>query len=178
MIKSTIIAASFATLTIFSAVNDFQKEIPQPVQIKEDSIRTRARIALEELHAPKERIPRLVNAVHAGYIASEQLIDPELIASIFRPESDYNPAAVSKAGYAGLMGTPKKKNIPKWEYSETNVVYGCQILRDKLRESKGNLDEAMVHYKGHGGAESKKYAAEQLKLYREVKARVTERMKG
>ena len=177
MIKATLLTV--ATLSIFSTVNDFHHALPTPVSFKnekEDIVRRKARYALEELNAPKERINRLVNAVHAGNIASDG-IDPILIASIFSPESSYNPAARSKAGYAGLMGIPQKKNIPRWEYSETNVVYGCQILRDKITESKGNVDEAMIHYKGKGGTESKEFAKSQMKLYRTVKAKVEERIK-
>lgn len=177
MIKLTLL--TLTTFTIFSSVNDFHHALPTPVQFnqKEDIVRKKARYALEELNAPKERMERLINAVHAGHIASNG-IDPILIASIFRPESSYDPTAKSKAGYGGLMGIPTKKNIPKWEYSETNVVYGSQILRDKISDAKGNVDEAMIHYKGYGGAESKKYAKSQMNLYRTVKAKVDQRIKN
>lgn len=173
MFKSTITAFSLITLTIFSAANNFNKDLPTPVQVQEDIIRTKARFALQELNAPPDRINRLVNAVHAGHIASNG-IDPILIATIFRPESDYKINAVSKKGYKSLMGTPKA--VMKWEYAETNVVYGSQILRDKITEAHGNIDEAMVHYKGYGGKESKEIAAKQMKLYREVKTKVEQRI--
>lgn len=177
MIKSTIATTALLTTLIFTAANDFNQELPIPVQItneKENVIRVKARYALEELGAPADRMNRLVNAVHAGHIASDG-IDPILIASIISPESSFKIDGVSNKGYKSLMGTPKA--VMKWEYAETNVVYGSQILRDKITAARGNVDKALVYYKGHGGPESQYYAKKQMQLYRTVRDKVNKKMK-
>jgi hypothetical protein len=177
MIKETITAFSIATLTIFTAAHNFNQNLPTPVKINkvsEDITRIKARYALEYLGAPTDRINRLVNAVHAGSVATGG-IDPVLIASIIRPESEFNVSAKSKKGYKGLMQTPKA--TMNWNYAEADVVYGSLILRDHIQEAKGNIAKGMIHYKGHGGKESQMIAEKQMKLYNEVKTVVNKRIK-
>lgn len=173
MIKDTIIAVSLATLTIFTAVDDFQKEIPKPVQVKEEIGRTKARYALEYAGAPKERLVTLTRSAYAASIGTD--IDPIMIATIMKPESEYKITAKSPKGYKSLMQT--KEAYVKWEFAEANVMAGACVLREKLQAAGGNLDKAMVYYKGHGGKESQIIAAKQMAFYRDIKHKVEERIK-
>lgn len=176
MIKETITAFSLATLTIFTAAHNFNQDLPTPARmtINEDIVRTKARYALEYLGAPSDKITCLTNAVHAGSVAAGG-IDPILIASIIKPESEFTIDAKSKKGYKGLMQTPKA--TMKWNYVEADIVYGSLILRDHIKEAKGDIAKGMIHYKGHGGKESQMYAKKQIQLYQEVKYAVNKRMK-
>ena len=173
MIKVFLITSSLATLQLFSIVNDFQTTLPQPVCIKEEIQITKTRYALEALGAPSERMNSLVRGTYAASIGTD--IDPILIATIIPVESNFNINAKSKLGYKGLMQTPKADM--KWTYAESDIMRGACTLREKIVSTKGNLDLAMVKYKGHGGPESVVFAKSQMSKYRKIKTLVNERIK-
>lgn len=170
MIKTTITAFSLATLTIFSAANNFNQEIPVAVEFKEveDVQISRTRQALRLVNCPPEKLEKLTRACYAAGFATN--IDPLLIATIIPRESEFNIKARSSAGYKSLMQT--KQAFTTWDFAEANVMAGACELRRKINATKGNIDKAMVYYKGHGGAESHKIAKEQMKFYRSIKTTV------
>jgi hypothetical protein len=172
MLKSMIVVCSFATMSIFTAANSFVADLPKPVQIKEDIRRTRARMALIEMKAPAERVERLVSAVHSASVATG--IDPIVIACIIPKESEFKIDARSPKNYKGLMQSDKA--TMQWGYAEADVVYGACKLREKLTIARGDMDEAMVYYKGHGGKESRDIAAAQMKFYRSIRDKVETRL--
>jgi hypothetical protein len=171
MIKLTLLSASI--FSIFSVVNDFQKDLPHPVSIKEDYARTAAKLALIDLNAPREKLEKLTNGVHAASVATK--LDPILIASVIKPESGFKVSAKSSKNYKGLMQGDRA--TMKWGYAEADIVYGALILKEKIEESKGNVDNGMIHYKGHGGEESRRLAAKQMELYHLTKSHVEAQLK-
>jgi hypothetical protein len=168
MIKTMIVTCSIATMTIFSAANNFITDLPKPVQISEDAVRTKARLALIELNAPAEHRERLISAVHSAAVATG--IDPILIACIIPKESEFKISARSPKNYKGLMQADKA--TMKWGFAETDVVYGACILREKIQIAHGDVEKGMVFYKGHGGKESQDIARAQMKFYRGIRDRV------
>lgn len=173
MLKSIYLTLlTFTTFQIFSSVNEFQTSLPQPVQIKEDYRLTETREALKLLNAPKDKLEVLTKSCYSAGFATD--IDPVLIACIIRKESEFKINALSPKGYKSLMQGDKA--VMQWGYAETNTMYGANILREKLIIAKGDMNKAMVFYKGHGGEESKKFAKEQLEFYRSIKQQIKERM--
>lgn len=162
------------TFQVFSVVNDFHKEFPQPVSIKEPITLTETREALKILGAPKDKLEKLTKACYSAGFATD--IDPVVIACIMIKESEFKVDAKSNKGYKGLMQT--RNAAMKWDYAEADVMGGACDLRSKLNATKGHLPTAMVYYKGHGGEESKKIAATQMKFYYEIKAKVNEKIKN
>ena len=69
MIKTQLTVLPILVFQMFSTVNDFHKEIPVPVKLTEERGRIEARIALELLNAPKERLEKLVHACELLYTA-------------------------------------------------------------------------------------------------------------
>ncbi len=88
---------------------------------------------------------------------------PELILSVIQVESAFKPTAVSHAGARGLMQVMPfwKNEIGRPEDNlinlETNLRYGCTILKHYLERSEGRLAEALARYNGSYG--SYRYAA-------------------
>ena len=181
MIKSiTISLLTVTTFQMFNAVTEFQSTFPQPVSISsntpinEDRNLTRTREALKLLNAPPDKLVKLTKACYSAGFATD--IDPVLIACIIPQESEFNIKAKSKLGYKSLMQT--KDAYVTWEYAEANIMAGACTLRGKIASAKGNVEKGMIYYKGHGGKESQDIAAKQMKLYRSVKLKVNEIMKG
>ncbi len=83
-------------------------------------------------------------------------LDPQIVLSVIEVESMFNRFAVSKSGARGLM-----QIMPFWVkeighprdnlfHPETNLWYGCYILRHYLDRSKGDLGMALRRYNGGG----------------------------
>lgn len=82
----------------------------------------------------------LDNIFHAS---AQTGLNPMLLACLAYTESRFNPNAVSKKGYHGVMQIPWK--LP---YTEANILIGAKILNEKLRITKGDLLKALALYKG------------------------------
>ena len=84
-------------------------------------------------------------------------LKPELVLAVIDVESNFNPAAISRAGARGLMQVMPfwKKEIGKPNDSlfniRTNLRYGCTILKYYLDKEKGNLFKALGRYNGSRG---------------------------
>lgn len=100
----------------------------------------------------RERLLTLIQyeAVRAG-------LDPQMVLSVITVESRFNKYAISPAGAMGLMQV-----MPFWVASigtqdqsllkaETNIRYGCTILRLYLQREQGNWPRALARYNGSLG---------------------------
>jgi len=103
---------------------------------------------------PKERI-QILKLVHLE--ASRVELPPELILAIIETESNFDHYAISVAGAIGLMqimpfwldeiGRPDDNLL----HVDTNLRYGCTILRFYLDKENGDLRRALGRYNGSLG---------------------------
>ena len=109
----------------------------------------------------KSRIPndafrmKLLENVH--YEAIRAGLKPELVLSVIQVESNFHRFAISSAGARGLMQV-----MPFWLKEigkpgddlfrvQTNLRYGCTILKYYLDKEHGNLSHALALYNGSPG---------------------------
>lgn len=103
---------------------------------------------------PEERM-RILTRVH--YEASIAELEPELVLAVIDVESNFDTYAVSVAGALGLM-----QIMPFWKDEigrpddnlirlETNLRYGCTILKYYLNKENGDLRRALGRYNGSLG---------------------------
>jgi len=107
---------------------------------------------------PAERI-NILKLVHLE--ASRAELPPELILAVIETESNFDHYAISVAGAIGLMqimpfwldeiGRPDDNLL----HVDTNLRYGCTILRFYLDKENGDLRRALGRYNGSLG--SRKY---------------------
>lgn len=94
----------------------------------------------------------LLQTIH--YEAKRAGLEPDLILSVIRGESNFRKYAISSAGARGYMQV-----MPFWadivgERStdlfnvRTNLRLGCAILRAYLDQEKGDLSRALARYNG------------------------------
>ncbi|MGB5491753.1 MAG: lytic transglycosylase domain-containing protein [Woeseiaceae bacterium] len=103
---------------------------------------------------PEERI-ELLTLVHLE--AARVELPPELILAVIEVESNFDRYAVSVAGALGLMqimpfwldeiGRPDDNLL----HIDTNLRYGCTILRFYLDKENGDLRRALGRYNGSLG---------------------------
>lgn len=97
----------------------------------------------------------LLRQVH--FEATRAGLQPELVLAVIEVESNFNRWAISHAGARGLM-----QIMPFWLkeigrpndnlfHVDTNLRFGCTILRYYLDIAKGNLTEALARYNGSYG---------------------------
>lgn len=103
---------------------------------------------------PGERI-ELLTLVHME--ASRVELPPELVLAVIEVESNFDRYAVSVAGALGLMqvmpfwveeiGRPEDNLL----HTDTNLRYGCTILRFYYDKENGDLRRALGRYNGSLG---------------------------
>ncbi|GJL82859.1 MAG: transglycosylase [marine bacterium B5-7] len=87
---------------------------------------------------------------------------PELVMGVIQVESSFNRFAVSDRGARGLMQLMpfwmKEIGLPNDDLFNPaiNLRYGCLVLRDYLKRSHGNVDQALSMY--HGSLTNRQYA--------------------
>ncbi len=107
-----------------------------------------------QVRDPQERL-RILTRVH--YEAARVGLPPELILAVIDVESNFDPYAISVAGALGLM-----QIMPFWKDEigrpgdnlnniETNLRYGCTILRFYYDKENGDLRRALGRYNGSLG---------------------------
>ncbi|MAD46660.1 MAG: hypothetical protein CMI02_16065 [Oceanospirillaceae bacterium] len=107
-------------------------------------------------HMPdnKERMDFL-SLVHRE--ASRAGLSPELVLSVIQVESAFDRFAISRVGARGYM-----QIMPFWKneigrdgdnlmHAETNLRYGCTILKHYLDREKGDWIRALARYNGSLG---------------------------
>lgn len=98
---------------------------------------------------------QLLRAVHRE--AKRADLSPQLVLAVIQVESDFRRFAISWAGAQGLMQV-----MPFWVDEigrprdnlfdiDTNLRYGCTILRHYLDVEHGNLTRALARYNGSLG---------------------------
>ena len=107
-----------------------------------------------QVEDPRERL-RILTRVH--YEATRAELPPELVLAVIEVESNFDRYAISVAGALGLMQV-----MPFWRdeigrpddnliHVETNLRYGCTILRYYLDKEQGDLRRALGRYNGSLG---------------------------
>lgn len=102
----------------------------------------------------EERLP-LLTAIHSA--AKQNQLSPELVLALIETESSFKQFAISKAGAQGLMQV-----MPFWKHEigrpednltdiETNLRYGCTILKYYLERHPNNTANALAAYNGSLG---------------------------
>jgi hypothetical protein len=92
-----------------------------------------------------------VNVADAVSAASDRYrLDPDLLNSVIRAESGFNPRAVSRKGAQGLMQlmpeTASKLGVPNAFDPEANVDGGTRYLRELLERYNYDLIKALAAY--------------------------------
>jgi len=91
------------------------------------------------------------------YEAKRSGLDPDLVLSVIRVESNFRKYAISSAGARGFMQVmPFWANIVGETSSDlfnlrTNLRLGCAILRSYLDKEQGNIHRALARYNGSLG---------------------------
>jgi soluble lytic murein transglycosylase-like protein len=104
---------------------------------------------------PAERL-HVLQHVHRA--ATKANLEPELVLAVIQIESAFNPYALSRVGAQGLMQVMPfwKKEIGRPEDNlitlETNLQYGCTILKHYLDKEKGHFANALARYNGSYGS--------------------------
>ncbi|OUS12747.1 hypothetical protein A9Q89_04940 [Gammaproteobacteria bacterium 53_120_T64] len=89
--------------------------------------------------------------------ATQAGLQPEIVLALIEVESHFDPYAVSRVGAQGLM-----QIMPFWKKeigrpndnltdTDTNLRYGCTILKHYLNREKGRLADALARYNGSYG---------------------------
>jgi len=95
---------------------------------------------------------------HVHQEATRAELQPELVLAVIDIESNFDRFAISSAGARGLMQV-----MPFWLKEigrpgdslfrvETNLRYGCTILKYYIEKEKGNLYQALARYNGSRGS--------------------------
>jgi len=99
---------------------------------------------------------KVLRKVHSA--ATQVGLQPELVLAVIEVESHFNHYAVSPVGAQGIMQV-----MPFWKNEigrpddnlidlETNLRYGCTILKHYIERSNGRLAEALARYNGSYGS--------------------------
>jgi soluble lytic murein transglycosylase-like protein len=103
---------------------------------------------------PEERF-RILRLVHRE--ASRVGVQADLVLAVIQIESAFDSYAVSHVGAQGMMQVMPfwKKEIGREQDSlidlETNLRYGCTILKYYIDKEKGRVAEALARYNGSYG---------------------------
>lgn len=90
--------------------------------------------------------------------ANRANLPPELVLSVIQIESNFDRFAISEAGAQGLMQVMpfwlKELGRPNDNLfnAQTNLRFGCTILRYYLDKEKGNTTRALARYNGSLGS--------------------------
>lgn len=106
---------------------------------------------------PKQE-ERLTLLRHLHFEARRAKLHPELVLAVIEVESRFDRFAISRVGARGLM-----QIMPFWLkeigrpddnlfISQTNLRFGCTILRYYLDMEKGDLGPALARYNGSLGS--------------------------
>jgi len=107
-----------------------------------------------QVRDPEERMHILTRVHHEATLAG---LAPELVLAVIETESNFDRYAVSVAGALGLMqvmpfwlneiGRPDDNLL----HINTNLRYGCTILKFYLDKENGDLRRALGRYNGSLG---------------------------
>lgn len=112
--------------------------------------------AMARFERDPERRLQLLRQIHRA--ATRAGLQPEIVLAVIEVESRFDRFALSHAGAQGMMQV-----MPFWKHEigrpednlihlETNLRYGCTILKHYLDKSNGKLAEALARYNGSYGS--------------------------
>ena len=151
------------------AYNNFVNSLPVAVKIQENIVINEIKNDLTSLKAPEKKVIEYANAI---YIAHQSTgINPKLITSLMRTESNFNIDAIgppnrTKIRYKSLMQTP----TATW-FSDVDTLHGARLLKEKLEISDHDLRKALALYKGGLNPVAFRQADEVLALYQKLQSR-------
>ncbi len=137
--------------TIAKAESSFDDKFDAEVWLFEQA----TRLAKAAPHIPEDERFTILRLVHRE--AKRFDLDPMLVLALIDVESDFDHYAISSAGALGLMQV-----MPFWKDEighpddnlheiETNLRYGCAILKQYLEMEKMNTTLALARYNGSRG---------------------------
>ncbi|NQZ30151.1 MAG: lytic transglycosylase domain-containing protein [Oceanospirillaceae bacterium] len=111
---------------------------------------------IENLVDDKLERLQILKAAHSQ--ASRHQLPISIVLGLIETESHFNRFALSPAGAQGLM-----QIMPFWKLEignpqdnlidiETNIHYGCTILKHYLKIENGNMSKALARYNGSKGS--------------------------
>jgi soluble lytic murein transglycosylase-like protein len=138
-----------ALVKAISQADSFSDRFEAEVWLMDMSRRLERRVDDEE-----ERL-ELLKTVH--YEAKRADLPPEMVLAVIQTESNFNRWAISVAGAQGLM-----QIMPFWLKEigregdslfsvQTNLRFGCTILRHYLDKENGDWTKALARYNGSYG---------------------------
>ncbi len=152
--------ADSVRLTLSNAIKDARP--PKPA-FRDEAARMRYQLWLNEMSVRlKRKIPddqgRIEFLETAWYEATRSGLDPAMVLGLIQVESAYRKYAVSIVGARGYMqvmpfwtGVVGDNDRSKLFQMQTNLRYGCAILRMYLDMEGGNLYLALGRYNGSRG---------------------------
>ena len=152
--------ADSVRLALAGAIKDARP--PQPV-LRDDAARARYALWFAQMSARIGRkLPDLQLRTEfletAWYEASRAGLDPSLVLGLIQVESAYRKYAVSMVGARGYMqvmpfwtGVIGDSDRSKLFHMQTNLRYGCAILRMYIDMEGGSLYLALGRYNGSRG---------------------------
>jgi soluble lytic murein transglycosylase-like protein len=135
---------------------------PKPT-FRDESAQIRYRLWFDTMSGRlKKRLPDVDARTEflevAWYEATRAGLDPGLVLGLIQVESAYRKYAVSLVGARGYMqvmpfwtGVIGDNDRRKLFHMQTNLRYGCAILRMYIDQEKGNLYLALGRYNGSRG---------------------------
>jgi hypothetical protein len=109
--------------------------------------------------APKPNESSLTVNELVASIARRHEVEPSLVDSVIRVESNYNPNAVSSAGAMGLMqlipSTAKRFGVNNTFHPEQNIEGGVRYLKYLMQLYNGDERLALAAYNAGEGAVAK-----------------------
>ena len=152
--------ADSVRLALANAINDSRP--PKPV-LRDEAARARYQAWFDEMSRRlAKRIPDALSRTEflesVWYESTRAGLDPGLVLGLIHVESAYRKYAISIAGARGYMQV-----MPFWTkvigdsdrrklfHMQTNLRYGCSILRMYIDMEKGNLYLALGRYNGSRG---------------------------
>jgi len=117
---------------------------------------------------------RLTDARQIGHAvlnaSTRYAISPLLLLAVIAVESSFDRFAISVVGAKGLMQVLPSQHrdlvlrTSDLSDTRTNVRIGSAILRDYIRTSDGNLDEALSRYSGGAKDYARRVAEHMMKM--------------
>ncbi len=159
-----MIRYSSLLLSIIFAVNSWygvHKLEPQTVNLHPINPNIKIEQALRELKAPEKQVTILAKSINSASTITD--LSPLLITALIYTESTFHVNAVSNKGYKGLLQTPDAIMKPGWQ--DIDILIGCKILKEKLKITNNNLEEALTLYKGGRNKEARRYALRTIEIF-------------
>jgi soluble lytic murein transglycosylase-like protein len=105
------------------------------------------------IHSPVAKPSNLNDVISS--VSDRHHLDPDLINSVIRAESGFNPRAISPKGARGLMqlmpNTASKLGVPNAFDPQANVEGGTRYLRELLERYNFDLIKALAAYNAGPG---------------------------